>query len=151
MLRLLVLLIVSCLSACSSAPKAFRLYYGNADTVLNKMANDRSRAVLVVDSRTLNAQQQSDLLRRAKQHGHILLGYISIGELNSADRERAEKTVGSLQNAVLNWNEKFGSWRVDVSQPKWQQWLHSEMQRIVNAGYSGFFLDTPDTDRKSVV
>lgn len=145
MLRLLVLLLVSALSACSNVPHAFRLYYGNNPAVLRKMSENDGHAVLVVDSRALTTPQQDDLLRRAQQHGHIALGYISIGELASSDRARAEKLVGSLQNTLLNWNEKFGSWRVDVAQTEWQQWLHIELQRIAAAGYTGFFLDTPDT------
>ncbi len=145
MLRLLLSLLVSVLTACGHAPTSFRLYYGHDPLVLDQLLHQASSAVLVVDSRALLAQQQQALLQRAQAQKTITLGYISIGELEQKERSRAERLVGPLDAALLNWNEKFASWRVDVSHPAWQRWIRAELTRIRDAGYTGFFLDTPDT------
>jgi endo-alpha-1,4-polygalactosaminidase (GH114 family) len=145
MLRLLLGLLVSVLTACGHTTTAFRLYYGHDPSVLDQLLHNASSAVLVVDSRALLAQQEHTFLHRAQAQSAITLGYISIGELEQKERLRAERLVGPLDAALLNWNEKFSSWRVDVSHPAWQRWIRAELARIQNAGYTGFFLDTPDT------
>lgn len=139
------LLLLSSLSACNSAPTAFRLYYGNDEAVLQSMLHARGKAVLVLDNRALTAPLQQRLLQRAASQQHIVLGYISIGELDHHDLARAQSIVGDIDSTFINWNEKFSSWRVDVSHPSWSRWVHSELQRIADAGFNGFFLDTPDT------
>lgn len=141
------LLLTSC--AVSTGPtrplQGFQLYYGERLEVLQKMAANSPHAVLVWDSRQLSAQQLKPLLANAKAQHAVTLGYISIGELDSADRHRAELAGISVNQVALEWNDKFDSWRVDVALPAWRQWVFAESDRLSAEGFTGFFLDTPDT------
>lgn len=125
--------------------QSFKLYYGTEARVLNSMLSPAGRSVLVWDSRSLKEQQLAPLLRRARAQNAISLGYISIGELAAGDSKRAAVFGVDSVSVGLDYNEKFHSWRVDVVQKNWSRWVLAETDRLAAAGFTGFFLDTPDT------
>lgn len=157
------LILLLCLSACSSAPTldsrgfdatSYQLYYGHDQGELQRLRNElRNQQVLVLDSRKIPPATLQSLLQRAAERNARVLGYLSIGELDSRERPAFDAFAASLskteqqsfETLALEWNEKFASWRIDVSAPLWQRWLQHQASLLAQQGLHGVFLDTPDT------
>lgn len=151
------------LAGCASLPlldsrdfaaSSYQLYYGHDPAELRRLTTTlRPQTVLILDSRPIPPALLQAMLREATHHDARVLGYLSIGELDSRERPRFDQFVASLPPAeqqpfdtvVLEWNAKFASWRVDVSAPLWQRWLRHQAEQLAGEGLHGLFLDTPDT------
>lgn len=151
------------LTGCSSTPTvdssgfdatSYQLYYGHDHAELQRLsAQLAEREVLIVDSRKIPPATLRGLLDRARAKNARVLGYLSIGELDSRERPAFDAFVASLalpqrqpfEQLALEWNDKFASWRVDVSAPLWQHWLQYRAEQLAAQGLHGLFLDTPDT------
>jgi polysaccharide biosynthesis protein PelA len=133
---------------------SYQLYYGHDNQQLQRLAGTlREREVLIIDSRKISPPLLRTLLQRAAEQNARVIGYLSIGELDSRERAAfdafAANQPSTLQqdfpSLALEWNEKFASWRIDVSAPLWQHWLQYQYTALRQQGLHGVFLDTPDT------
>lgn len=133
---------------------SYQLYYGHDATELQRLQQDlQPGELLILDSRKLSATQLRALLARAAERNARVIGYLSIGELDSREKPAFDAFVTSLpateqqafDQIALEWNDKFASWRIDVSAPVWQRWLQTQHEALVRQGLHGVFLDTPDT------
>lgn len=82
-------------------------------------------------------------LRRLAAQGTVLLGYLSVGEV---ERHRAHyadvRAEGILHDENPNWP---GSFYVDVRSRRWRdRVVHELVPRIIAKGFHGVFLDTLD-------
>ena len=76
------------------------------------------------------------------RRGIVVLGYISAGEIES---HRGDFEDARRHGYVLAENPAWpGSFSVDVRDPRWQDRIERIAQRILEHGFSGFFLDTLD-------
>ncbi|MFN4292182.1 MAG: hypothetical protein ACK4E7_15110 [Permianibacter sp.] len=133
---------------------SYQLYYGHDTTELQRLQRDlQPGELLILDSRKLSAAPLRALLARAAERHARVIGYLSIGELDSREKPAFDAFVASLpateqqafDQIALEWNDKFASWRIDVSAPVWQRWLRTQHETLVRQGLHGVFLDTPDT------
>ena len=133
---------------------SYQLYYGHDTTELQRLQQDlQPGELLILDSRKLSATPLRALLARAAERNARVIGYLSIGELDSREKPAFDAFVASLpateqqafDQIALEWNDKFASWRIDVSAPVWQRWLRMQHEALVRQGLHGVFLDTPDT------
>lgn len=133
---------------------SYQLYYGHDAAELQRLHDQlQPRELLILDSRKIPAATLRTLLDKAAAQNARVIGYLSIGELDSRERAAFDAFVTQLPAAeqqpfdtvALEWNEKFASWRVDVSAPLWQRWLSTQHQQLLMQGLHGVFLDTPDT------
>jgi endo-alpha-1,4-polygalactosaminidase (GH114 family) len=78
-----------------------------------------------------------------KQRGKTVIGYISIGEVNST---RSYYNEVKAQNLVLQENKNWpGSYFIDVRNPLWTRRVIEELiPKIIQKGFNGIFLDTID-------
>ena len=132
----------------------YHLYYGQQSSVLNTIGQQLKKQDLVVlDCRRIKQSVLRNLFSQARQKQARVIGYLSIGELDSRERDRFDQFVQNLPPAqhlpfdelALEWNDKFQSWRVDVSHPLWSLWIDHELQRLQQQDFHGVFLDTADT------
>jgi len=157
-------LLLSLLTACAQTPAqvdsrdfnatSYQLYYGHEGAELKRLTGALvDQQVLIIDSRKIPPASLQELLARARQKNARVLAYLSIGELDSGERATFAAFVAQLPAAqqqpfeqlALEWNEKFASWRIDVSSPLWQLWLQQQAAQLAAQGVHGLFLDTPDT------
>jgi len=97
-----------------------------------------SRFDLVV----LDGQYHPPLVRRGKGRP-ILLGYVSVGELEEGGHLWARTTQRPY---LVRKNEQWNSWVVDVRHPLWQSFLFEKaIPSVVERGFDGLFLDTVDS------
>lgn len=154
-----VLLLGACqhrapLPASPFEARSYQLYYGHDAAELQRLQQTlQTGELLILDSRKLSATQLHALLDHAATRNARVIGYLSIGELDSREKPAFDAFVASLpaaeqqafEQVALEWNEKFASWRIDVSAPVWQRWLQAQHENLVQQGLHGVFLDTPDT------
>jgi uncharacterized protein (TIGR01370 family) len=78
-----------------------------------------------------------------KERGKTVVGYLSIGEVNST---RAYFNNVKAQNLVLQENKNWqGSFFIDVRNPLWTRRVVEELvPKIIQKGFNGIFLDTVD-------
>lgn len=78
-----------------------------------------------------------------KERGKTVIGYISIGEVNST---RSYYNDVKAQNLVLQENKNWpGSFFIDVRNPLWTRRVIEELiPKIIQKGFNGIFLDTID-------
>lgn len=134
--------------------RRYHLYYGRDTSVLKSIAGSlRPHDLAILDGRRISKPALQNLLTQARAKQARVIGYLSIGELDSRERERFDQFVTKLpasqqlpfDELALEWNEKFQSWRIDVSHPLWGLWIEYELQRLHNQAFHGVFLDTVDT------
>ena len=132
----------------------YHLYYGDNAKTLHTIARTlKKNDLMIVDGRRMNASLRKQLLIKAKAVNARVIAYLSIGELDSRERERFDAFVSTrpaveqvpFDEMALEWNDKFQSWRIDVSHPLWGKWIFQELQQIYQQDFHGVFLDTPDT------
>ena len=158
MRRTVVVLALFCLSACtrsggsallasdlsSPVPTArqrmgsienFVVYYGAGE--LDALARFD---LAIIDPATLNRDEITDL----RSLGTIVVGYLSVGEIEAGDPWIVDGTVP--RSWILGRNPNWGSLYVDASQPGWQALMQGEAGKLLaDYGFDGVFLDTVDT------
>ena len=65
--------------------------------------------------------------------------YLSVGEFDGTSEELSNL---NLSTAVIGYNSEWGSYIMNVSDPKWQTYLIQEEQELRTLGCHGLFLDT---------
>ena len=96
-----------------------------------------SRFDLVV----LDGHHHPPLVRTSGDHP-LFLGYLSVGEVD---------VTGPLWSAargqpfIVQYDEFWDSWIVDVRDPAWQQLVYEDADAILSQGFDGLFLDTIDS------
>lgn len=83
------------------------------------------------------------LLRPLKERNKTVVGYLSVGEVNST---RAYFNDVKAQNLTLQENRNWpGSFFIDVRNPLWTKRVIEELvPKILQKGFDGVFLDTVD-------
>jgi polysaccharide biosynthesis protein PelA len=111
------------------------VYYGAAPEV----AGDLARFDVVV----LDPHGHPPL-PAVKQHGSLVLMYVSLAEVNTNHPEFADIAAEPwVLTANPNWPEAR---RLDVRAPAYERWLLDRVvPRALTAGVNGLFLDTADT------
>ena len=75
--------------------------------------------------------------------GTRVFGYVSIGEVRSADAGFAHVDRTALLTENPNWP---GTWIIDVRAPAWRQYLlETAVPELIRRGFTGLMLDTLDT------
>lgn len=92
--------------------------------------------LLVVDPRIKGLEQLPPSDRR------VVLAYLSIGEVNPGASLFPQVQGSSL---LVRQNTVWGSWMVDIRDPRWAGLMLQEARAIRKAGFDGLFLDTVDT------
>lgn len=81
---------------------------------------------------------------RMDQPGKKIYGYLSIGEI-APDASYLNDALGKGFDITYK-NKTWGSYVMDVSDPKWQRYVIDSLAIKIDArGFSGFFLDTVDS------
>lgn len=135
--------------------RSYRIYYGADSRRLQTLVSQMEAGQLVViDTRSLDVKQIEMLKDKARRVGARVVGYLSVGELDSVDRDRFlahvrsefdEQSDAILRETFLNRNEEFNSERVDVLSNAWQSWIAARAAAIRTTGVHGLLLDTIDT------
>ena len=130
---LITLLTLLTLQPGPKAIKKYAVYYGEKATYRQLRGYD----LLVLDSHT------HPPLKSLKSRGTMLLGYISLGELESY---RPDFQKVKDQNILLKENDNWkGSYMVDVRDRRWTHRVIDEViPQILRKGFHGVFLDTLD-------
>ncbi|MGQ3030406.1 MAG: endo alpha-1,4 polygalactosaminidase [Ferrovibrionaceae bacterium] len=91
----------------------------------------------------LDADHYPQPLRAIAAQGSLLLGYMSLGEVeNHRSHYQATVAAGIVLDENPNWP---GSYYVDVRSPAWTRLIVDTLAPAILAkGFSGFFLDTLD-------
>lgn len=125
-----LLVIFSAASSASACEKnRWTVYYGSVPDI--ETLSSACLSVLAVSDRS-----SVSLL---KSRGVKVIGYLSIGEAASKDRQWAGSAMISENPA---WK---GSYAVDVRNYRWRKHVYKEAARLYSLGYDGFMLDTADS------
>lgn len=113
--------------------KPWVVYYADKEPV----EAFESFRLLVLDSET------HPPLRPLSERGKVLLGYLSVGEVESHRPWYAKvKRWGILKDENPNWK---GSYYVDLRDPRWISLVVEELvPMLLRRGFDGVFLDTLD-------
>lgn len=159
----LMLMISCCLCAslsqttCSAEdeefePSGFQLYYGNDPKILDTMQKRMTKGqVVVIELRNLSKDQISSITQRGRETGTKILAYISIGELGNLEKKnfqeflKTRKIPKPLDSMILEKNERFEAWRMDVAEAAWREFLTQRIRRIYNENVDGLLIDAVDT------
>jgi polysaccharide biosynthesis protein PelA len=94
----------------------------------------------IIDPSTLN---RDDVLK-LRSRGTIVVGYLSVGEIDAGDPRLTNGTVP--RSWILGRNPNWGSLYVDASKQGWRELMWSEAEEmIMEYRFDGVFLDTVDT------
>ncbi|WP_339733124.1 endo alpha-1,4 polygalactosaminidase [uncultured Gimesia sp.] len=133
-------------------PTGLQLYYGNDSKILDTMQQRmRKGQVVVIELRNLSKEQISAIVNSSRQAGSKVLAYISIGALGHLERANFEQYLKdrnvskTLDNMILEKNQKFEALRIDVTESIWREFLIQRIKRIYNQNVDGLFLDAVDT------
>lgn len=132
-LKLVIFLCLLSFSATGEPIKNYVVYYSDKAGFKELESYD----LLVFDS------QVHPPLRSLMDRGKILLGYISLGEVEKhRSYYEAVKKQGILGQENIYWK---GSYYVDLRDPKWaKRVLEDLIPAILQQGFDGLFLDTLD-------
>jgi polysaccharide biosynthesis protein PelA len=148
------LLVLASVTACGGSPPAprsvslhtvrttqleaatdFVVYYGAGE--LDALSR---YDLAIIDPSTLNRDEITELRSR----GTLVVGYLSVGEIEAHDPWLVDGTVP--HSWILGRNRNWGSLFVDASQPGWQELMRDRAVELVEEyGFDGVFLDTVDT------
>ncbi|MFH1641378.1 MAG: endo alpha-1,4 polygalactosaminidase, partial [Nanoarchaeota archaeon] len=82
-------------------------------------------------------------LEKTDQNYPLLLGYLSIGEV---DIDGPFWKLAKDKSYLVRKNEFWDSWIIDIRDPDWQQLIFkTAIPHILNQGFDGLFLDTLDS------
>jgi uncharacterized protein (TIGR01370 family) len=93
----------------------------------------------IIDPATLTPDEVRDLESR----GTLVIGYLSVGEIDGNDPWLADGTVP--RSWILGRNKNWGSLFVDANQAGWRDLMTQQAGQLVDYGFQGIFLDTVDT------
>lgn len=157
MKRLIVLLLVIMVGVLiwvlqsEQGVSRFHLYYGSAEPELKQLENSIVKgSLLVVDYRAFDQAELRDWIEKRQNEKAKVLAYISIGEIHSREVAALKqmlpgKSDTEIDDLLLDRNEVFDSYRVDVSNKTWTEWIEVKLHKIYALGFDGVFLDTVDT------
>jgi len=117
------------------AAKNFALYYGQ------RKEKELSRFdVAIVEP----LGQTPDSLKTMQEAGTLVLGYLSVMEINIASPDvnllQTEDLLAGPDGPLKN--EEYGNWLVDLRSKRWERMLNHKVGSLFFAGYDGLFLDT---------
>ncbi|WP_157950848.1 putative glycoside hydrolase [Peribacillus acanthi] len=120
--------------------KNYTIYYGKVnEEILNKL----SKMDMVIIEPHEFTKEQIQILR---EKGTIVLGYISLMELEKWNTDFVQKVIEEdyyYRNNEKIYIEKWDTYIMDISNPHYQQLLIDEIQvEIVDKGLDGVFFDT---------
>ena len=93
----------------------------------------------IIDPATLTPDEVAELENR----GTLVVGYLSVGEIDGNDPWLADGTVP--RSWILGRNRNWGSLFVDAGQQGWRDLMTQEAGKLLDYGFDGVFLDTVDT------
>jgi uncharacterized protein (TIGR01370 family) len=93
----------------------------------------------IIDPATLTPDEVQELESR----GTLVVGYLSVGEIDGNDPWLADGTVP--RSWILGRNKNWGSLFVDASQAGWRDLMTQQAGQLLDYGFQGVFLDTVDT------
>jgi uncharacterized protein (TIGR01370 family) len=93
----------------------------------------------IIDPATLTPDEVLALESR----GTLVVGYLSVGEINGNDPWLADGTVP--RSWILGRNKNWGSLFVDANQAGWRDLMTQQAGQLIDYGFQGVFLDTVDT------
>lgn len=125
--------IFTSLVAYAAENEKFAVYYSDVEPV----ESFKNYSLLVLDSR------YHPPLKALSQDGKILLGYISLGEIEQKTPYFSLMKKGGI---LLKENENWkGSYGVDIRDPLWQKTVIENMiPELLRDGFDGIFIDTLD-------
>jgi len=113
--------------------KSIAIYYGANPPTDELSQFDR----LVLEPDNVNQDEFADLT----EHGAIAYAYLSVGEVGPT-RQYANEVEDDW---ILGKNEVWNSKVLDLTNPNWTEFLMRRIDKLVQAGYTGLFLDTMDS------
>lgn len=100
------------------------------------MADRQLPETIVIDAQYYSDEQ----IAKLKDDGHIVYTYLNLGSIESF-----RDYYGEYENLTLdtyeNWEDE--KW-VDVTSPKWQQFMSDKADELIDKGVDGFFIDNTD-------
>ena len=93
----------------------------------------------IIDPSTLTP----DEVRELEARGTLVVGYLSVGEIEPSDPWLADGTVP--RSWILGRNKNWGSLFVDANQQGWRDLMVQQAGQLLDHGFQGVFLDTVDT------
>jgi uncharacterized protein (TIGR01370 family) len=117
----------------STENEKFAVYYSDKAPV----AKFKPYQLLVFDS------SHHPPLQPLKEEGKTILGYVTLGEIDSANPSFASlKSHGLVLQENPNWK---GSYYVDIRDPLWAKtMIEDTIPAVLRQGFDGIFLDTLD-------
>ncbi len=114
--------------------ESFVVYYGAGR--LDDLAN---YDLAIIDPNTLTPGE----VRELESRGTLVVGYLSVGEINGNDPWLHDGTVP--RSWILGRNRNWGSLFVNANQQGWRDLMTKATAKILDYGFQGVFLDTVDT------
>jgi uncharacterized protein (TIGR01370 family) len=93
----------------------------------------------IIDPATLTP----DEVRELESRGTLVVGYLSVGEIEGNDPWLSDGTVP--RSWILGRNRNWGSLFVDANQQGWRDLMTQQTGQLLDYGFQGVFLDTVDT------
>lgn len=101
-----------------------------------EMADRKLPETIVIDAQYYSDEQLAEL----KDDGHIVYTYLNLGSIESFRDYYADYQDLTL-DTYENWEDE--KW-VDVTSPKWQQFMSDKADELLAKGVDGFFIDNTD-------
>ena len=123
--------------------ESFKIYYGSInDSILVNMKNYE---MIIAEASHF---QKEDVDRVKGKNSPILIGYLSVFEIGSWDKEILKK-IDSEDFLKVNgervFNPKYNNYLGDIGQESFRKLLISTLEeRVISKGFDGVFLDTVD-------
>ena len=115
----------------------FVCYYGKGEIKTLKTFD-----VAIIESRQFTKAEIDEI----KENGTWAIGYISLGETSTLDKQDKSYYMDKNNNGTPDQNGEWGSWYVDTNSDIWKQKVLNRIDEIINQkGCDGIFLDTIDT------
>jgi polysaccharide biosynthesis protein PelA len=123
-----------------SGVSSYKIYYGTInEEIIDKLGNYE---MVIVEPHQLTVEQVSKI----KESKTIMLGYMSVMELENWNQDFVEKVLESdyyYSNNEKKYIEDWDTYLMDISKPHYRQILLEEIQEeILGKGFDGIFLDT---------
>lgn len=133
-IMLFVILLRGCFENTSKAMEKYVVLIGEDSNVIDKITNID---VLIIDAEYFSKDEISHLKKNGVNEIYSYLNIGSIENFRPYYAEYEEYTLGEYEN----WPEE--KW-IDVSNPKWQEFVASRVNDLVQKGVDGFFIDNVD-------
>lgn len=101
--------------------------------------------IVDIDDDGSGAQLSEDQIEKLKEDGKVVLSYLSIGEAEEyRSYWQSGWTVGNPEFLDEENSDWPGNYKVKYWYPEWQEIIKGQLDKIVDAGYSGVYLDIID-------